>query len=72
MPPVLLELLASHRTIAARDPLSKGCPVTISYHNGEASCEVHLGEDWRVMPTDQLAGGLSEWLLPENVEFCYS
>ncbi len=68
----LLELLASHRSIAAGDPLTKGCPVTIAYHNGEASCEVHLGDDWRVMPTDQLAGGLSEWLAPENVEFCYS
>jgi DNA polymerase-3 subunit alpha len=68
----LLELLANHRSSATADSLIKGCPVTISYHNGAASCEVHLGDEWRVNPTDQLAGGLSDWLAPENVEFTYS
>jgi DNA polymerase-3 subunit alpha len=68
----LLDLLASHRSIKqSDDAATRGCPVTISYHNADASCEVHLGDAWRVLPTEQLAGGLSEWLAPENVQFCY-
>ena len=45
--------------------------MTIAYHNGEAQCEVTLGDAWRVMPTEQLSGNLAEWLAPENVEFTY-
>ncbi len=69
----LLDLLSTHRSALQADKSAtpRGCPVTIAYHNASASCEVHLGDAWRVLPTEQLAGGLMEWLTPDNVEFCY-
>jgi DNA polymerase-3 subunit alpha len=44
----------------------------VRYVNGTATCEVRLGEDWRVTPDDSLVASLSEWLKPENVEFVYA
>ena len=53
-------------------PYRKGsCPVCVCYHNGSASCEMRLGEDWRVRPDDALMQSLAEWLRPENVQVLY-
>jgi DNA polymerase III subunit alpha len=48
-----------------------GCPVTISYHNGKASCEVNLGAAWRVQLHDRLIELLGQWLNPEQVRVVY-
>jgi DNA polymerase-3 subunit alpha len=47
------------------------CPVCVCYRNGTASCEVRLGEDWRVRLDDRLMQSLAEWLRPENVQLVY-
>ena len=47
------------------------CPVRVCYHNGAVSCEMRLGEDWRVRPDDALMRSLREWLRPENVQVVY-
>jgi DNA polymerase-3 subunit alpha len=47
------------------------CPVCVCYYNGTASCEMRLGEDWRVRPDDALMRSLREWLRPENVQVVY-
>ena len=47
------------------------CPVSVCYHNGAASCEMRLGEDWRVRLDDRLMQSLAEWLRPENVQLVY-
>jgi DNA polymerase-3 subunit alpha len=53
-------------------PYRKGnCLVSVSYDNGAASCEMRLGEDWRVRPDDGLMQSLREWLRPENVQLVY-
>ena len=53
-------------------PYRKGsCPVCVSYHNDTASCEVRLGEEWRVRPDDALMQSLQQWLRPENVQLVY-
>jgi len=48
-----------------------GCPVCVCYHNGTASCEMRLGDDWRVRLDDALMESLREWLRPENVQMVY-
>ena len=54
-------------------PYRKGsCPVCVSYHNGSASCEVRLGDEWQVRPEQELMQSLCEWLRPENVQVIYS
>jgi DNA polymerase-3 subunit alpha len=47
------------------------CPVSIVYSNRGASCEIDLGEQWRVNLHDDLIRSLSEWLSPENVRIVY-
>jgi DNA polymerase-3 subunit alpha len=59
----LKELLAPYRDGA--------CPVCVCYRNGGASCEMRLGEDWRVRLDDRLMQSLAEWLRPENVQLVY-
>jgi DNA polymerase III subunit alpha len=51
--------------------LNGKCPVAIEYHNQGASCEISLGEDWKVHPRDELIASLAEWLQPENVTLLY-
>ncbi len=69
--------LASQPGTAARlkdllAPYRKGpCPVNVCYHNGTASCEMWLGEEWRVKPEDALVQSLRDWLQPENVQMIY-
>ena len=38
------------------------CPVSIAYHNRTASCEIQLGDDWRVNINENLLQSLSAWL----------
>jgi len=58
------------RTLLA--PYRNGpCPVRVRYRNGEAECELPLGEAWRVRLDDELLIGLQQWLKAENVEVIY-
>jgi len=59
----LKDLLAPYR--------KGGCPVCVCYHNDAASCEMRLGDDWRVRLDDALMQSLREWLRPENVQVVY-
>ncbi|TCV87477.1 DNA polymerase III subunit alpha [Sulfurirhabdus autotrophica] len=59
----LQELLSPYR--------NGGCPVTISYRNNRASCDVELGETWRVQLHDNLLLSLSDWLDAENIRIRY-
>jgi DNA polymerase-3 subunit alpha len=47
-------------------------PVTVRYNNGEAECEMPLGDAWRVKLEEGLVSSLGEWLKPENVQVLYS
>jgi DNA polymerase-3 subunit alpha len=60
----LKDLLAPYR--------SGRCPVSVVYANRDASCELHLGEAWRVNLHDDLIKSLKDWLSPENVKVLYS
>src|SRR5688572_18121294 len=59
----LRDLLAPYR--------SGRCPVSVVYSNRGATCEIDLGEAWRVNLHDDLIHSLSEWLSPENVKIVY-
>jgi DNA polymerase-3 subunit alpha len=59
----LRELLAPHR--------DGSCPVSIVYSNHGATCEIDLGDAWRVSLDDDLLRSLAEWLKPENVDILY-
>jgi DNA polymerase-3 subunit alpha len=61
----LMQALAPYRAQGA-------CPVVVHYENGEASCDVALGESWRVRPDTRLIGELSAWLAPERVQVVYN
>ena len=59
----LKELLAPYRP--------GGCPVAVVYSNQGAQCELRLGEDWRVNPTDGLVASLAAWVSEDNVKVVY-
>jgi DNA polymerase-3 subunit alpha len=59
----LRDLLTPHR--------NGSCPVSVIYLNGAASCEIDLGDAWRVSLHDELIRSLTEWLKPENVNIVY-
>jgi DNA polymerase-3 subunit alpha len=59
----LRELLAPYR--------NGNCPVTLVYHNQTASCEIHLGDDWRVNLNENLMQSLGAWLSEDNVKVLY-
>jgi len=48
------------------------CSVLVHYENGVASCDVALGEAWRVRPDGELLEQLAAWLTPENVRLVYA
>ena len=48
------------------------CPVRIAYSNGEARCELVLGDESRVRLEDDLLGALGDWLDPANVRVEYA
>jgi DNA polymerase-3 subunit alpha len=60
----LKELLSPYR--------NGNCPVSIVYHNQRASCELELGESWRIRPDDNLLQSLGSWLSPDNVKVVYN
>jgi DNA polymerase-3 subunit alpha len=47
------------------------CPVRIAYRNGEATCELSLGDAMRVRLEDDLLTALGEWLNSDSVEIRY-
>jgi DNA polymerase-3 subunit alpha len=47
------------------------CQVVVSYGNGQAACEVVLGDAWRVRPDGKLIDELGAWLAPQNVQLVY-
>jgi DNA polymerase-3 subunit alpha len=63
----LMEMLTPYRA-AGRE----GCPVLVQYENEGVSCEVALGDAWRVRPDEQMLGELAAWLTPEAVQFQYA
>ncbi len=65
-PKRLMDMLAPYRAAG-----EGGCPVLVHYENEGASCDVALGEAWRVRPDELLIGELAAWLTPEAVEFQY-
>jgi hypothetical protein len=46
--------------------------VLVHYRSGAGSCDVVLGDDWRVLPDERLLGELAGWLAAENVQVLYS
>ena len=48
-----------------------GCPVRITYFNGQAVCEVSLGNSWKVKLHDRLIESLGQWLEPSSVQVVY-
>jgi DNA polymerase-3 subunit alpha len=63
----LRDALAPYR-VAGRG----GCAVVVHYQNGVGSCDLALGDGWRVRPDARLIGALSAWLAPENVTVEYA
>jgi DNA polymerase-3 subunit alpha len=47
------------------------CPITIGYRNGDAVCQVELGEAWRVTLRDELLASLRGWLGEKAVAVRY-
>ena len=63
----LAELLSPYRGAG-----SGACSVSVHYVNGSASCDVALGEAWRVRLDAELLEQLSLWLTPDNVRVVYA
>ncbi len=61
----LFELLSPYRTDGV------GCPVTLHYRNAKASCDIELGQEWRVKLADSLLVRLREMLEDEYVQVIY-
>jgi DNA polymerase-3 subunit alpha len=62
----LQQLLAPYRASG-----SGACQVVVSYRNDAATCDVTLGDAWRVRPDSRLIADLGAWLAPENVQLVY-
>ncbi len=60
----LRELLSPYLNPAA-------CRVLLNYHNGQARCEMMLGEQWRVELREELLEGLRGWLSDSGVSVQY-
>jgi DNA polymerase-3 subunit alpha len=65
-PKRLMDVLAPYRAAG-----EGACPVLVHYENAGASCDVALGDTWKVRPDDLLIGELASWLSPESVQFQY-
>jgi len=63
----LAELLAPYRGVGGG-----ACSVFVHYVNESASCDVALGDAWRVRLDAELLEQLSRWLAPENVHVVYA
>jgi DNA polymerase III subunit alpha len=54
-------------------PYCKGkCSIVVSYFCNDACCELVLGDEWRVCPTDDLLKKLQSFVGETNVEFVYA
>ncbi len=62
----LMEMLAPYRSEG-----EGACLVLVHYDNGAASCDIALGEAWKVRPDERLLSELSAWLAPENVRVVF-
>jgi DNA polymerase-3 subunit alpha len=60
----LKELLAPYR--------NGSCVVTLVYDNQRASCEIELGDAWRVNLSNNLLQSLGAWLSEDNVKVIYN
>ena len=69
----LREILLVHRPPATSPGVADvpSCPVTIQFRNSQASCEINLGEQWRVRLQETLIETLAETLEAKNVEIVY-
>ena len=72
----LRELLAPHRgnygnagEASAANNFS--CPVSVIYRNHNATCEVELGDTWRVSLHDDLLQSLAAHFGPDEVKVIY-
>ncbi|HKI65056.1 MAG TPA: DNA polymerase III subunit alpha [Burkholderiales bacterium] len=63
----LAQLLAPYRGVGGG-----ACSVFVHYVNESASCDVALGDAWRVRLDAELLEQLSRWLAPENVHVVYA
>ena len=60
--------LAVQRLRELLTPFAPGnCPVRLTYRNAEATCELSLGDAFRVRLEDELLASLGDWLKRENV-----
>jgi DNA polymerase-3 subunit alpha len=59
----LKELLGPYR--------SGSLPVKIEYYNKGATCEILLGDEWRVDLSEDLIRSLEDWVKPGNVQIVY-
>lgn len=69
----LREILIAHRPPATTPGMAgmPACPVTIQFRNSQASCEINLGDQWRVRLQETLIDMLAEILEMKNVEIIY-
>ncbi len=75
----LRQMLSAYRARGVDDGVDRGvddgCRITIEYRSAHAApgatCEIELGDAWRIVADDALVIGLNEWLAPENVRFIY-
>jgi DNA polymerase-3 subunit alpha len=71
----LKDLLAPYRNNGSSTSNSENnsfyCPVSITYHNQNAACEIELGDEWCVSLHDNLLQSLSEHFQAENVKVIY-
>jgi DNA polymerase-3 subunit alpha len=69
----LQQMLAPYRVSGNGAADADGsCRVLVRYENGQATCEVALGDSWRVRPDSQLLADLTAWLAPDNVQVLYA
>ena len=61
---LLQKILASHK--------SGNCRINIYYQNGDASCNLKMGEKWKVLASDNLLQSLKNTLGTDNVSIEYN
>jgi DNA polymerase-3 subunit alpha len=67
----LQELLAPYRVNGGATGSTGACSVLVQYEAGGVTCEIALGDAWKVKPDEGLITSLGDWLAPENVRVVY-
>jgi DNA polymerase-3 subunit alpha len=71
----LKDLLAPYRkngdSASDRGDNNFYCPVSVTYNNQDAACEIELSDEWSVSLHDNLLQSLSEHFQAENVKVIY-